>query len=408
MYATSNSALYDASRRVAVLATIVYVIVGLGASAYEPLSRLAAVAAFSAVAFSILARPRLPTYIFAYLLFVLYMAASSLWADHFPGSALGNYMTAALGAVLFMLVLSRGFLSMQAVCMLLLVPAFLNVGAYLAGIDFTASMYGIEPGLASKRFGGLIGHPNALTTRLLLPLLAVTLLLAMSGPSRVRSLLLVLSIAISFFVMSSTGSRKSVLIAAPLLLASWMALAGKTSKWLKAITYSSLLCLCAIGGAVVASSHSALLYEFQDIEVVRRFDLMLNATDDSAAERRELVLLAPGLVEKAPFFGHGLDGFARVTGRGYYSHNNAVDLAVNAGLVGLILYYSLITLAIIATARNHGYTLACLLTTALIALDLTGVSYGDRGTQVALALILYHGVRPPNKHKLQSHHLTAQ
>ena len=70
--------------------------------------------------------------------------------------------------------------------------------------------------------------------------------------------------------------------------------------------------------------------------------------DNSTATRTGLIEIGIKWFNKKPWFGYGLSGFSVMHSTafpgdfaGYYAHNNFIEMLVDLGLVGFVLYYSL-------------------------------------------------------------------
>lgn len=63
--------------------------------------------------------------------------------------------------------------------------------------------------------------------------------------------------------------------------------------------------------------------------------------DPSTRIRLELLEVGWDLFLHRPFTGYGIASFASVSGAGYYSHNNYIELLTGIGIIGTLLYYSI-------------------------------------------------------------------
>lgn len=67
-----------------------------------------------------------------------------------------------------------------------------------------------------------------------------------------------------------------------------------------------------------------------------------NTVSEGSFEARKLFFYTGfGMWLQKPVTGHGLEGFTRFSGFNTYSHNQVIELLVNFGLIGLILFYSI-------------------------------------------------------------------
>ena len=63
--------------------------------------------------------------------------------------------------------------------------------------------------------------------------------------------------------------------------------------------------------------------------------------DGSTLERLSMIKEGIDLFSEELFLGYGLEGFALNTNFGHYSHNNYVEMLVNFGIIGFIVYYTM-------------------------------------------------------------------
>lgn len=387
-----DSPLSALARQTGVLALALYCILGLGLSALPAVAGLAAVATYSAVAFCIFATRRLSHAAASYLAVVAYLCLTAFWADNFLPSSLGNYLTAAMGALLVIMIITGNWMRADIFICFLLIPVAVNAIAYLTGQNIVTAGEHYDDYAAMRRFGGFTGHPNSLTTRAIVPLFAYVLLRDQIRSGRVRAILAFLVTAAAIFAAVVSGSRKSVVAAAPLLLLLAITMfqndpssLGRRNKSVIGV----LVLICAIIVALGVSDVARLFASISDLEVIRRFHEMTQGADQSALERQDLILLGPHLMMQAPIFGHGFDQFRSISGYGYYSHNNYIELGVNAGVLGLLLYYSVLASVIYRLGFSLRRPLqATLIALTFVALDMTGVSYIDRGTQLMFGIFL--------------------
>ena len=89
-------------------------------------------------------------------------------------------------------------------------------------------------------------------------------------------------------------------------------------------------------------------------------------SEGSFDTRAEMIKLGWNAFLERPIFGYGMSNFSvlyeQVTGASTYSHNNFIEILVNGGLVGFILYYSI-----------YGYVAAKLFKTAFLKRNKTAI-----------------------------------
>lgn len=74
---------------------------------------------------------------------------------------------------------------------------------------------------------------------------------------------------------------------------------------------------------------------------------MGETTDASTSTRLGLIDLGIAWFTENPIWGYGLSGFKVLNNYGYYAHNNFIEMLVDGGIIGFILYYSLYLLVIV-------------------------------------------------------------
>ncbi|TYC51814.1 O-antigen ligase domain-containing protein [Zoogloea oleivorans] len=369
----------------------IYIVIGLGLSGVEAVSRFAAFAALFGVVLYFATYRKVPKGLGAYLFVLGYFSLSWFWAKEAAVGVLGNYLSAVLGGLLLFLALRAKWVSPAQAVLLLLLPFFLNLYAYIIGDNLTSSLFDIEEDAAFKRFGGYVGHPNALVTRLIAPLVVLAFLVSYIRRKSVVLLLLSLSLASAFFAIYSSGSKKSILLMLPPLVMMGLFFFrkedGKSESGGGGVKNLGFILFLVVSVVVGAN------FSTDEIEVFSRFESFFSGSDESTDERRLLVLIAPSLIVDAPMFGHGLDQYAIVSGVGFYSHNNYVEALVNTGVVGFFLYYFVFLDKLNQLRRQRsGIFLSLLCIVLFVSLDVTGVTYGDRGSQIMLMAFFFRAV----------------
>lgn len=116
----------------------------------------------------------------------------------------------------------------------------------------------------------------------------------------------------------------------------------KLSLWLLSIAIFILV--AAIGGYTYATS---IGLEFITLERLSRVGTL--GSDGLVGPRESLYVAATSMWQSRPFFGYGIGSFPIYLGVGdirYYPHNMILEILSELGLVGLLLYAFILTLAI--------------------------------------------------------------
>ena len=377
----------NVSGAVIVAALLVYAFAGLAMSAENRVSWLAAPAALigALVVFGNVGRaiPIHRQFLVAYGV----IALSWVWAPFAVNfREVIFYLVGVLGSYLIAASITSGIISLRSGFLFFCIPAIANIFAYIVGINYTEVVLEIDPTLADGRFSGFVGHPNSLVTRMISPLVFVVAFFPIIKKPSEK--LVGTGLALIFVVMAivMTGSKKSILMAVPALGALYFRLNNDS------LGVSRLLAKAYILGlALFIFSAGSLYYSgaFDDFQVVARIEQALQGRDESTLEREDLVGLGLQAFAMSPIYGHGFGSFAYVTGAGVYSHNNLIELLVNGGVLSAAAYYFVVfnVFRALYLSRQGVLFLVCL-GFFLVTLDITGVSYSDRGSSSAIGILL--------------------
>lgn len=374
-------------RLVAISCFVLYVVIGLGMSGVEAISKIGAAAALLGFFSILFIVKKIPIFIKRYLIVILLLSISWLWARDGVLSDLTNYLVPVMGGVLFSILIFEGVIGCNFAVFILIIPFFINFYAYLVGDNLTAELFDLDYDAAFLRFGGYVGHPSSLVTRLMVPLVMFGLLRDYMSRGAVKNIIFLLCLTSAIFAIYVTGSKKSIFIAFPFFLIMISFVLEEFNSWgrsIRVFTGFSIIALIIIWAGIFGG---LILNSLTDIEVVRRIGESLN-NDDSTYDRSRLLLIGLGLIIESPLWGYGLNQFATITGIGYYSHNNFIELMVSAGLIGLLSYVWVVYGAVFSLLKNKKILLGFSVLYLLLALDFTGVTYGDRGSQIIVCTIL--------------------
>lgn len=127
--------------------------------------------------------------------------------------------------------------------------------------------------------------------------------------------------------------------------------------------------------------------------VMDRFYTMLNIfseqeTDASTEIRRDLIIAGWMAFKARPMMGYGLDNsrfiMQALIGRGVYTHNNYMEILVNSGVIGFIIYYIPIVLYMsylsteVWVKKNEKLVIYFVISLVYIILDFGMVSYAGK------------------------------
>lgn len=137
-----------------------------------------------------------------------------------------------------------------------------------------------------------------------------------------------------------------------------------------------------------------------------RIEQMLNGflsedeTDGSTSFRMSLIEWGFDWFKQKPFFGYGADNFRVLVGRintwagagGTYAHNNFIELLVDLGLVGFVIYYSMYVNILHKFIKSFRYKnmqkliIGCIFISIFIS-EYGMVTYNDKYTQIVYSII---------------------
>ncbi len=188
------------------------------------------------------------------------------------------------------------------------------------------------------------------------------------------------------YAVGTSGSRTALLVAAFFLALVSIQILGSIKTKRRIVLALSLTAAICLLGAMLAP---LLLDKAKTITAI---DRALDHRDSSFEKRMGMIQQALRLWQQAPVFGHGLDGFERLSGYPGYAHNNYAELLCNLGLVGVFLYYSL-HLAVLLRATKlrpalRFYSWVCI--AMLLVIDVGSVNYKSKQTIMVLMILVSH------------------
>ncbi len=158
--------------------------------------------------------------------------------------------------------------------------------------------------------------------------------------NRVFKLLhIIVSVIMIFFVLMS-GSRASLgLLLIPALI-SYLIRGGNIV--IKLLTIST-----AVFALYIIIIKVPFFYEIIGIRLEDAYNI-INGTDDGNEDKSRLILVELGLewFKEKPYLGYGINCFKSLTSHSswfyeaFYAHNNYIELLVDIGIIGFLIYYS--------------------------------------------------------------------
>ena len=178
-----------------------------------------------------------------------------------------------------------------------------------------------------------------------------------------------------------------------------IALIMKTKNPVKVFRNFIVLCILAIAGY-----YSLMRVDFLYELVGERFETMLDGfsgenTDASTGFRLQLIQWGLEWFKNRPILGYGNNCYAYLLGstyntwagsEGVYAHNNYIELMVDLGVFGLLIYYSFYICSVFHALREHKYNTLAIYSIAIFV-SMVVTEYGqityDKGfMQIVLLL----------------------
>lgn len=199
--------------------------------------------------------------------------------------------------------------------------------------------------LLRSRLGTTIGM-NANHVGFLL--VAAALVALYFGMTKKGWWLLPIFLGFSLFSLFS-GSRKVIAL---LVLGSLLLIILSRKNYIH-MFIASVICLFFAVGVITITLHWEPLYQI----LGRRVESFLGffstgTTDGSTSIRFEMIQHGWGMFLEKPFFGWGLHAFTDISGYGFYSHNNYIEILVSWGLFGFLWYYLPILVLLVIGIKN--------------------------------------------------------
>lgn len=319
-----------------------------------------------------------------YTIFYVYILFSFAWnpSPNVSFGVVASGLTVYFSVLLIALSLHLNVVSITTLIIISFIPGVVTFVAYILDINYVTEIYDLSQEAARKRFGGFVGHPNAMVSRVMLPLFLAIFFAPTLMKSKVYTLYLFpISCLLGVFAVYASGSKKALLfliISIPLIVSFY----PKVRRIVPILFVSSL-----IGGAMAIGYLSQINLSDSNWEVLVRVGLFLDG-GDSTSERVWMVYSGLNIFVNSIFFGEGLNSFSYLSGLGYYSHNNLIELLVSGGLLAAFLYYGVFIVALYYSAKEISLFFSLGILILFLAFDLTSVSYIDRGIQPVFAILL--------------------
>lgn len=334
-----------------------------------------------------------PTFIKWNLIFVFFCAISILWSisPHLSFVQVRVRMIANLLMGIFITTYSSNYKNLNTVVLAFYISSFLFL-VYIASIvDFSSLNEGRVVGAIEDDDIAEKLNANYIAGRLAFALYAgLFLFWKLQKSGRFAKLFHILfSLAIVYVVLIS-GSRTSLLV---LLIPPIVYTLCKTKHLLAAMAFISV-------GVVLVYLVLIRVPVFHEIIGSRIGDAVnvVTGNDNGHEDVSRLMLISYGIdwFSDKPIFGYGINCFKVLADRamlfstrGKYAHNNYMELMVDVGLIGLILYYSIFPYFIKSVKRLKDVPFTVILKILIVLMlftDFFWVGYYNRLSQLLVWL----------------------
>ncbi len=194
---------------------------------------------------------------------------------------------------------------------------------------------------SAGRFGGnLTGNSNIFAAMYMLASI-VTIYFLFLKKNKILKVSLLVVFGLSVYALILAGGRKYILSVIIFIYLMFLQKQDKNDK--KHILKYTIIFAIVVVLLYVLILNVPFLYD----TIGYRFEGLVNyaggdaSNTEGVAKRGDMIAKGLELWLNNPIFGNGIDGFKNLSGFGYYSHNNFIELLCNFGIVGFGLYYGM-------------------------------------------------------------------
>ncbi len=240
----------------------------------------------------------------------------------------------------------------------------------------------------TTRYQGTSINPN-ITASFMLYSMFLSITYMQTDKSKLTLFAALINIVLSLYVILLTVSRTSLVIASGVLFVFILHnfLDKNRRKYIILITIAIVIFFLFTDTTKVMATINFALKRIGFI-----FDsLMGEGKEYSANERMELIEIGWEMFSNSPILGQGVHTVEYVT-KGWYTHNNYVELLATTGVIGFSIYYFICILLAVHISEVKEFWLKVYLTMFVISIlmfDLGGVTYYDKLTLLIFILIGY-------------------
>ena len=323
----------------------------------------------------------------------VWLELACLFDAEYPLQYAGGLFTGWVGALCLAILVANG-VKLRYVIDAFFVIACANIVAILLGYD------GLERHVIGDqvvgettifRRSGLAGQSNLLASLALLPLFLMVLRGKVISVER-----FVLILLMAVLITGYTASRNAVVMLIMFLGLSAVFLLGNNKLRV------TLLIIAAVGAVLFLAASNSMSFRnllegsfLGNFGVVKRIINMGDGIDESALERAGVWTVFWQYYFENPFLGRGTGAFIKLTPGEIYAHNNFLELAMNNGIVAILLYYAMHVRIAIGSALADPIEKLRLISLMLVFViaDTWDVAYTGRVALTCLCLTLVVSAR---------------
>ena len=242
----------------------------------------------------------------------------------------------------------------------------------------------------TMRIGSIVGYnPNVIGIQLIFGIISSMYFLITNKPR--RKIILILINVLFFALILFSGSRKSLLALLIGFLVYFLIRNKENTKKIFIFLFLLPLIFAGIGYLIFKVD---IFYNVIGNRLETLIDVLKGEADNI---RISMIKEGIRLFINKPIFGNGIDAFTRLSGFETYSHNNYIEILVNYGLIGFIIYYSIYFYIIVKLLykikfKNSVFYISIVL--ILLFLDIGVVSFRDLHILLPLSSAYTYSVLP--------------
>lgn len=281
----------------------------------------------------------------------------------------------------------------------MLLGAFINYIVMLKLIHVPFDIY-MGQSITNFRAIGTMGNPNVFATFMIISMLiSFIYLFRKNQMTKICSYYLYINILLAFYMVLLSVSKQGIMMAVLLLIGYLFIILKNKRNWkyifpLLVVLYFILLYFINLGQFdnlinLITGRFSFFSTSFNSYSIQDQFT--------STATRKALIYFGLEEFQKNPLFGIGLGNFHIASkvlpvgaGGGIWAENNYMELLVDLGIFGTVLFYSMYIFTFLKIKTITNLNLKYLLsffTFLLLLMDISSVTYGNKITIYSILLI---------------------